>query len=500
MIALGAMTLSANAQATGSLEAPLSVTEFLAQGIPSAAVADTYVQGYIVGWVDGQTLSSGARFDLTGTVTEYNILLAASSSEDNVEACIPVQLPSGSVRNSLNLAAHPENLYHEVILCGSHDKYFGANGLKSVSTYQWVGEAPTPSTEKPGVDVTGTKEAPLTVTKYLELGKPAAAVADTWLTGIIVGSITDKSIDTAEMGASANSSKTNILVAATANPTSVAECIPVQLPQGDIRSALNLAENPGNVGKTVLLCGSREAYFGVTGMKTPTFYSLDGSTTPEPPVQPAGQFYKGLESNADDWTLNVGELPEGLSYVWAWDSTFGLKASAYVNKVRYETEMWAVSPVIDLTNAKTATLKLSQAANFLADHYEYLVTAVKVEDGEWETITLDPQPSGNSWAYVDSSASLDEYAGKKIQVGFKYISTTVDAATWEIKNMVVSGETTSAVAAVAAENVYVSNGSIVAPEGARAFNLNGVETGLNNLPAGVYVVVVADKAVKVLVK
>ncbi len=499
MIALSALTLSANAQATGSLEAPLTVTEIIAQGTPSAAVADTYVQGYIVGYVDGQVLSSGARFDLSGTVSNTNILLAASSSEDNVEACIPVQLPSGNVRNALSLFAHPENLYHEVILCGSHEKYFGANGMKSITSYQWVGEAPVPSTEKPGVDVTGTKEAPLTVARYLELGTPGVAVADTWLTGIIVGSVTDKSLDTAEMGASANSSKTNILVAATANPASVSECIPVQLPAGDIRNALNLAENPGNVGKTIVLCGSREAYFGATGMKSPTFFSLDG-VTPEPPAPAAGIFYKGLETNADDWTLNVGEVPEGLSYVWAWDAKYGIKASAFYKDVRYATEIWAVSPEIDLTDAKNATLSISQAANFLNGHFEYIMTAVKGEDGEWEYINLDPQPAGNSWAYVDSSASLDSFVGKKIQIGFKYTSTTEDAPTWELKNMVVAGETLSSVATVAAENVYAANGNIIAPEGARAFNLSGVETGLNNLPAGIYVVVVADKAVKVLVK
>ena len=43
MLALGAITLTAGAQATGSKAEPLTVTEFLEQGTPSAAVADTYV-------------------------------------------------------------------------------------------------------------------------------------------------------------------------------------------------------------------------------------------------------------------------------------------------------------------------------------------------------------------------------------------------------------------------------------------------------------------------
>lgn len=500
MLAIGAVTLTAGAQATGSADAPLTVTEYLAQGTPSSAVADTYVQGYIVGYVDGQVLSSGARFDLTsGTVSNTNILLAASSSEDNVEACIPVQLPSGSVRSSLSLAAHPENLYHEVVLCGSHEKYFGANGMKSVTSYKWVGDAPVvdPST-KPGVESTGTKENPLTVTKFIELGS-TPAVADAWLTGIIVGSVTDKSIDSAEMGASANSSATNILVAATANPTSVSDCVPIQLPAGDIRAALNLKDNPGNIGKTLVICGSREAYFGVTGLKTPTSFTLDGESVE--PVVPAGTFYSGLSSNADDWTINVGEIPEGLNFVWAWDNTYGLKASAFYQSTNFPVDVWAVSPVIDLTEATTATLSLSQAINFIKGNYELLTINVKEENGNWAALTVAPAPEADAWTFVDGTASLDAYVGKKIQLGFDYISTTEVASTWEIKNVKVTGETKqSAVETVAAEKVYVAGNAIVAPAGARVFNLSGVETGLNNLPAGIYVVVVADKAVKVLVK
>lgn len=41
----------------------------------------------------------------------------------------------------------------------------------------------------------------------------------------------------------------------------------MQLPQGDVRTALNLKDNPENLGKQVNLLGSMEAYFGVCGVK-----------------------------------------------------------------------------------------------------------------------------------------------------------------------------------------------------------------------------------------
>ena len=50
--------------------------------------------------------------------------------------------------------------------------------------------------------------------------------------------------------------------------------IPVQLPQGDLRTALNLVDNPTNVGKEVLLRGSVETYFKVAGLKNTSAYKF----------------------------------------------------------------------------------------------------------------------------------------------------------------------------------------------------------------------------------
>lgn len=52
----------------------------------------------------------------------------------------------------------------------------------------------------------------------------------------------------------------------------------VQLPSGDIRNALNLYDNNGNLGKEVLLYGTLSAYFSTNGLKDITFARLDGKT------------------------------------------------------------------------------------------------------------------------------------------------------------------------------------------------------------------------------
>lgn len=48
--------------------------------------------------------------------------------------------------------------------------------------------------------------------------------------------------------------------------------------------------------------------------------------------------------------------------------------------------------------------------------------------------------------------------------------------------------------------IYGGKGEIIAPEGSRVFTLSGVETGLQNLPAGIYIVVTPRVTAKVIVR
>ncbi len=114
--------------------------------IGGATGTDKWVKGYIVGWVDGMTLSEGAKFNNTAN-SNTNILIADNADETNVKNCVPVQLPA-DVRNSLGLQAKPDNYKKEVSLKGSLEKYFGTAGLKSVTEFKIDGvETPDTPTE-----------------------------------------------------------------------------------------------------------------------------------------------------------------------------------------------------------------------------------------------------------------------------------------------------------------------------------------------------------------
>ena len=174
----------------------------------------------------------------------------------------------------------------------------------------------------------------------------------------------------------------------------------------------------------------------------------DGNTGGETPEQPGGgdlvntTIYSGLASGAtpsEGWTIEDSILPEGLNYVWSWDQTYGYKASAYVSSVNYAASSYLVSPVIDLTDVTEAKLAFNQAVNFLKGNSNLLSVNVREDEGEWQPITVTGWPTTDSWTFVPATADLSAYDGKSIQIGFLYTSTTYVGATWEIKDVKVTG-------------------------------------------------------------
>ena len=128
----------------GSYAQPYNVAAVIANGT-SNSMTGVYVKGYIVGWVDGQVLASGAAFNSQSSV-KTNLLIADKASETDVNNCVPVQLPNNAVRTGLNLQDHPEFYGKEVLLYGNLEKYFGVAGIKSVtyaeSNGQQIGTKP----------------------------------------------------------------------------------------------------------------------------------------------------------------------------------------------------------------------------------------------------------------------------------------------------------------------------------------------------------------------
>ena len=100
----------------------------------------------------------------------------------------------------------------------------------------------------------------------------SAGEEDVWVSGYIVGG------DLTSASASFEGpfkSETNIILGPRSSSSSRSSCISISLPQGALRDALNLVDNPTNLGKKVCLRGDIvESYYGMVGMKNLTDYEL----------------------------------------------------------------------------------------------------------------------------------------------------------------------------------------------------------------------------------
>lgn len=149
-------------------------------------------------------------------------------------------------------------------------------------TFSSCEDVPEPYTQptKPGAPTTpevatqGTEASPYTVTD----AKTVKTGTSKYIKGYIVGYVPDKALNEAIFGdaSSAETAPTNILLAAKADEKEVKNCMPIQLPAGDLRTALNLKDNSGNLKKELIICGNIETYFGATGLKSPVYAKIDG--------------------------------------------------------------------------------------------------------------------------------------------------------------------------------------------------------------------------------
>lgn len=220
------------------------------------------------------------------------------------------------------------------------------------------------------------------------------------------------------------------------------------------------------------------------------------------------------DTDMGDWTIENVTLPKQDGYVWRWSSNNGnyyLSGSAFISNVAYAAKSYAWSPVVSFAGVKTATISFEHSAKFQTTLKTLCKVAVKdVDSGEITEVSIPSWPTAGNWNFVSSgNIDLSSYSGKNVRVGLKYESNTSGADTWEINNfkLNLTRNTTDISNATGYDEddsflVEVWGNNILAPEGARIFDLNGREFNGENLQKGVYIVVkpTFDKSVKVMVR
>lgn len=306
---------------------------------------------------------------------------------------------------------------------------------------------------------TGAWNSPMTVYQ-VSLGSVNNAFETCWVKGYIVGYV---NVDVANVLKEETATftvpatvKTNILLAATPDERDWSKCIPVQLPSGPVRNALNLGDNADNLGKEVCILGTTGSkYCSAYGLRSASAYkwgeegdeSIDNKK-PDVPVITGKTIYSALPATATEldptWTIDNVSLSGSITYVWSWkiyNNNGYLNASAFANSTANPSLAYCYSPVISLEDYTTAAMNFEHAAKFQTTIKE-LCKAVVREEGatEWTELDIPTWPGTTSWAFVNSGEiDLSAFAGKKVQVGFKYESSAEGADTWEIKNVNVTG-------------------------------------------------------------
>lgn len=164
---------------------------------------------------------------------------------------------------------------------------------------------------------------------------------------------------------------------------------------------------------------------------------FDGGT------QPGGEtvvFEESFATGQGSFTIDNKQLPNGEgSFVWnlgSFNDDKFMKASAYIGGTKYASESWLVSPLVDLSQATTATLTFDHAHNYAGTaEEEFTLWATETSADNWQQLTIDKYGSG--FKFTTATIDLSAYAGKTIKFAFKYVSTTDAAGTWEIKNVKV---------------------------------------------------------------
>lgn len=218
--------------------------------------------------------------------------------------------------------------------------------------------------------------------------------------------------------------------------------------------------------------------------------------TPDTPTTGATVIYSALgEDDAtitEGWTFDNISMAEGLTAVWSWktyNSKSYLNGSGYKNGA-LDATAYAVSPVIDLTQATGCSVNFDHAAKFQTTLKDLCGFCVREEGATtWTMLDIPTWPEAGAWTFANSGdISLAAYDGKKIQIGFKYGSSADGADTWEIKNLKLNGTSSAGVNEV----VVDENAPVV------FYNLQGVRVA--NPENGVFIRVQGNKVSKVLVK
>ena len=294
---------------------------------------------------------------------------------------------------------------------------------------------------------TGTEDDPYDVNKVIGFKPQSTTDSEypgVWVKGYIVGTYHDYDAHFE----TANASNNNILLADSPNVKDKSKCIDVQLPFGDVRTALNLANNPGMLGAQVVLYGDVLKYNSMPGLKNTSKYKIisqgtGGGDTPTPPAAADGldETFDGSTSLPSGWK-SVLVAGNKNWYVATFSNNNYASMTGYQGTAPFDS--WLVSPAVDLSKVSSKTLSFTSQVNGYGSTTSTIEVFVLSSDNP-ATATKTKLPaawpaapaSGYSSWLSSGSLDLSAFSGT-VYIGFRYAATEdSNYATWCIDNVAI---------------------------------------------------------------
>ena len=447
----GCMNFGNPTVAPGTEDNPYTVDEVVAFE-QAEKPARGWVTGYIVGVTapeieEANPVKSNDDIEWTGTPSlpelNYSLVIGATAETKDISNCLVIALPAGSdLRKYGNLVDNSGNYKKQIWVSGTFEKVYGtygvANNRGTASEFKIEGV----TIEDPAAPGDGTEAKPYNCSQVIG----GATGTEAWVKGYIVGWVEGQYLSEGAHFDNTNvQSTSNILVADNADETNVANCVPVQLPAGSVRNALNLQANPGNYKQVVALKGSLEKYYGAPGLKTVTDYKLNGgSVTPPTPVDPVSSIDENFDASLNmpaGWT-QVQIAGNKDFYVREFSGNNYVSVSGYQGNPPFD--MWLLTPPVDLSKVTDKTLSFDTQVNGYGStttQFEvYVLTSADVATANKTKLnpTLPTPPASGYSSWVNSGdLSLAQFSGI-VYIGFRYYATQdANYATWGLDNVKV---------------------------------------------------------------
>jgi hypothetical protein len=328
-----------------------------------------------------------------------------------------------------------------------------ANITATVDIFKAVSAVTVNINAETGGEGNGSKDSPYNVAQVIKFFDGATLPKDIWAQGYIVAGVTENADVTAISSPEHVIFGTNgirataVLIADSKDETDYTKCVIINLPTGNIRTAINLKDNPGNLKKTVAVHGNVARYFAIPGVRDLTDFKLEGQGT-----TPQGSFTTKFldeplttQASYDKFTAVSVKGDEK----WTFSSKYGAMMSGFADNASHENEDWFISPAINLAG--------QSGVGVLFDHARGPAGSINVGITEgWYKVYATANYTGNvatttwvevtginhgtaAWGFVSSGvASIPAGAiSGTTRIALKYLCNNTESATWEVKNLVV---------------------------------------------------------------